>query len=113
MAKKELVAELSQSEFSKAINDKKHKLVIVDFYAEWCFPCTMMAPVMERMAEKNPSIKFAKINMDHAGNLAQEYEISSIPCIIFFKDGKEVDRIAESVSEDILKEKIYDYLKLE
>ena len=112
MPKKELVSEINSSEFSKIVNDKKHKLVIVDFYATWCFPCTMMAPVMERMAERNASIKFAKINVDDAGDLANQYEISSIPCIIFFKDGEEVDRIVGNIGEDILKEKISDYLKL-
>lgn len=112
MPKKELVAEITKSEFPKIINDKKNKLVIVDFYAEWCMPCTMMAPVMESMAEQNKNIKFAKINVDDAGDLSNEYEVSSIPCIIFFKEGEEVDRIVGSVREDIIKEKIYDYLHL-
>jgi thioredoxin 1 len=112
MPKKELVAEITQAEFPKIINDKKKKLAIIDFYAEWCMPCTMMAPVMESMAERNPSIKFAKINVDDANELANEYEVSSIPCIIFFKDGEEVDRIVGSIAEDVLKEKIYDYLHL-
>ena len=112
MPKKELVAEITQSEFPNIINDKKNKLVIIDFYAEWCMPCLMMVPIMERMAEKNKGIKFAKINVDDAGNLANEYEVSSIPCIIFFKDGEEVDSIVGSIAEDILKEKIYDYLHL-
>jgi thioredoxin 1 len=109
---KEKVVELTQGEFSKTINDKKFPLVIVDFFAEWCFPCTMMAPVFERFAEKNTNVKFAKINVDDAPDLANEYEVSSIPCIIFFKDGEEVDRVIGGVSEDILEEKISDYLKL-
>jgi thioredoxin 1 len=112
MARKELVQELTQKEFPSVVNDKKNKLVIVDFFAEWCFPCTMMAPIFERFAEKNSEVKFAKINVDDASDLSDQYEISSIPCIIFFKDGKEVDRIVGSVSEDILEEKISDYLKL-
>lgn len=111
--KKELVSELTQTEFSKIIKDKNVSLIIADFYAEWCFPCTMMAPVMEQFAEKNKDdVKFVKINVDDASQLADQYEISSIPCIIFFKEGKEVDRIVGAVNEAILEEKIKDYLEL-
>lgn len=112
MAKKKLIFELTPGEFPKVIADKKTPLVIVDFFATWCFPCTMMAPVFERLAEKNPSVKFAKIDVDDASDIANKYEISSIPCIVFFKEGKEVDRIVGNVSEDILEEKIDDYLRL-
>ena len=72
----------------------------------------MMAPVIERLAEKNPSVKFAKINVDDAPKLSQEYEISSIPCIVFFQDGKEVDRLVGSQAQDIFQEKISDYMSL-
>ena len=111
MAKKEMVLELKESDFSKIINDKKDNLVIVDFFAEWCMPCIMMAPIIERLAKKNPKVRFCKINVDDAGKLATEYEISSIPCIVFFKDGKEVDRVVATVNEYILDEKIKDYIK--
>jgi thioredoxin 1 len=112
MVKKEVVFELTQNEFSKVINDKKTPLVIIDFFATWCFPCTMMAPVFDRLAEKYSKVKFAKIDVDDAGEIANQYEISSIPCIVFFKEGKEVDRIVGGVSEDILEEKISDYINL-
>lgn len=112
MANKESVFELTESGFSQVMNDKKSPLVIVDFFAEWCMPCVMMGPVFERLSEKNKSVKFCKINVDDAPQLSQEYEISSIPCIVFFKDGKEVDRIIGSLSEDLFQEKIDDYLKL-
>jgi len=110
MAKKELVSELSESGFASAINDKKSKIVIVDFFAEWCMPCTMMAPVMERLAEANTDVKFCKINVDDASNLSSKYEISSIPCIVFFKDGKEVERVIGAVPEESIQEKIKSYL---
>ncbi len=112
MAKKELVSELTESEFTQVINEKKSPLIIVDFFAEWCMPCQMMAPIIARLAEKNPKAKFCKINVDNAAKLSDEYEISTIPCIIFFKDGKEIDRIAEAVGEEKLSEKVRDYLKL-
>lgn len=102
---KEKVLELTQSSFQELMK-KERGLVIVDFFAEWCMPCVMMAPVLERLAEKNSKVKFAKINVDDARELADKYEISSIPCIIFFKDGKEIDRITGAVQEDILEDKI-------
>ena len=110
--KKEAVQEITESEFSKIINDKKKNLAIVDFFAEWCMPCVVMGPVFQRLSEKYPQVKFAKINVDDASKVSGEYEISSIPCIVFFKDGEEVDRIVGGVSEDLLNEKISDYLRL-
>ena len=112
MVRKELVFELTESEFPKVINDKKTPLVIVDFFAEWCMPCVMMGPVFERLSEKNKTVKFCKINVDDAPKISQDYEISSIPCLIFFKDGKQVDRVIGSIAEDLLQEKISDYLLL-
>ena len=112
MPKKESVSEITETEFSKIINDKKIPLIIVDFFAEWCMPCVMMGPVFERVAEKSKSVKFCKINVDDAPKLSNQYEISSIPCIVFFKDGEEVDRVIGSLNEDLLQEKIDDYLKL-
>lgn len=109
---KDQVQEITQNEFSKIIKDKKMNLAIIDFFAEWCMPCVMMGPVFQRLSEKYKQVKFAKINVDDAGKLAEEYEISSIPCIVFFKDGEEVDRVTGSISEDLLSEKISDYLKL-
>jgi len=109
MPKKEIVSEITESEFSKIINNKEKNLVIVDFFAEWCMPCVVLSPVIERLAEKFPKVKFAKINVDGAPKLSQEYEISSIPCIIFFKDGKVVDMVVGAVNERILEEKISDY----
>jgi thioredoxin 1 len=106
---KDSVQEISQNEFSKVINDSKNRLVVVDFFATWCFPCTMMAPIFGRLAEKYKDVKFVKIDVDNASNLADKYEISSIPCIIFFKEGKVVDKIEGSTSEEMLSDKIKDY----
>jgi thioredoxin 1 len=114
MAHKEIVSEITQAEFPKIINDKKNKVVIVDFFAEWCMPCVIMAPVLHRLAEKYSvkGAKFVKINVDDAQQLSMEYEVSGIPCIVFFQDGKEVDRVVGAGKEEILNEKISDYLKV-
>jgi len=98
------IKELTSNEFSKLISNDN--LGVVDFYAEWCMPCLMMAPVFEGIAEKTKNIDFGKVNIEESEKLAKEYNVSSIPCLIFFKSGKEVDRIIGSVSEEIIEDKI-------
>ncbi len=62
--------------------------VLVDFYADWCGPCKMIAPVIHTIAEEHPEIKVCKINVDTEGELAIRYGISSIPSLLVFKGGE-------------------------
>ncbi len=103
--------EITEQEFSELINNS-HKLVVVDFYASWCMPCLMIAPVIEELAEKDSmkEVKFTKINIDDNSKLANKYNVSSIPCLIIFKDGKEVDRIIGNQPADFIESKIKNYL---
>lgn len=72
----------------------KEGLLVVDFYADWCGPCRMLAPVMEELAaEFENKAKFAKLNVDNVDEVASAFRIMSIPCVVFIKDGKEVNRI--------------------
>lgn len=65
------------------------KTTIVDFYADWCGPCKMMSPVIEKIAEENAEkIKVGKVNVDENQELAMQYNVMSIPTILVFKDGK-------------------------
>ena len=66
--------------------------VLVDFYADWCGPCKMMAPVVDQIAEENDDIKVGKINVDDEQDLAAKYGVMSIPTIGFFKDGDIVEK---------------------
>ncbi len=98
------VQEISLKSFEQVVN--KH-LVVVDFFAEWCMPCLMMAPIVEELADKfKGKINFAKINIDDNSSLSEKYKVMSIPTIIMFKDGKEVARIIGTVSGEQLEEKL-------
>ena len=85
---------------------KSEKPVLVDFWAEWCGPCRMMAPVVEELEkEMGNEVKFAKINIDECPDLAEKYNVMSIPTIIIFKDGKPYKKFVGVTSkENILNE---------
>jgi thioredoxin 1 len=109
-ANNDKAVEISSREFEETINNSK-KIAIVDFYAEWCMPCLMMSPIIEEMASKFVKIKFAKINIDENKELASKFNIMSIPCLIIFKNGKEIGRIIGSLAPEELEEKISIYVK--
>ena len=69
------------------------KLMMVDFWADWCGPCRMLAPMVDDLAEKYAGkVVVGKVNVDEEQELAIRYGVMSIPTVIFFKDGKEIDR---------------------
>ena len=72
--------------------------VFVDFYADWCGPCKMMSPVIDKLAEEyNGRIKVGKVNVDENSDLAVKYGIMSIPNMVFFKNGEVVDRVVGAI----------------
>ena len=66
--------------------------VLADFNADWCGPCRMLRPILDELSSDNDKYKIVSINIDDEDELASEYMISSIPCLVLFKDGKEVNR---------------------
>jgi len=81
--------------------------VLIDIWAPWCGPCRMIAPVVEKLAEKyDQRFKFCRLNVDQNPQSATQYQIMSIPTLIFFKDGKVVDRVVGAVPESALEPKI-------
>lgn len=85
------VLKVSNDNFKKEVLEES-KTVLVDFYADWCGPCKMVAPVIEAVAKEKTDTKFVKINVDDAQELAMEYNIMSIPTLLVIKEGKEVKR---------------------
>ena len=78
--------------------------VLVDFYADWCGPCKMLAPILEEIDEERKDISVKKVNIDECNTLAVKYSIFSIPTMIVFQDGKETVRmIGYQSKRDILK----------
>jgi len=86
---------------------KSDKPVLVDFFAEWCGPCQMLAPIIEELAkDMEGKAKVTKLDVDANQELAQKYNANSIPTLVFFKGGKEVDRVMGVQSKETLKEKL-------
>ena len=82
--------EINETNFKEVIF--KYDNVVVDFWAEWCGPCRMIAPIIDELAKEYAGkVVFAKLNVDEAENIAIEYGISAIPTLMFFKKGKPVD----------------------
>lgn len=90
--------ELNERSFDEVVANSDIP-VIVDFWAPWCGPCQMMAPNFERAAQAFPlKARFAKVNTENEQNLGARFGIRSIPTIIVFKDGREVDRVSGALA---------------
>ena len=101
--------EVTEEEFNYIINNS-NKIVVVNFFAEWCMKCLMMTPIIEDLADEMKEVRFVKINKEDNEELALKLKVSNIPCIVVFKDGKETQRITGTNSFDIIKNKIEDCL---
>ena len=90
---------VSQADFATEVL-QSDKPVLVDFWAEWCGPCRMLGPIVEKVATAYAEkVKVVKLNTDENPSLGGEYQVSGIPCLILFKGGKPVDRIVGYVPE--------------
>ncbi len=104
MSESEQVKEISSGNFDEFVKDGK---VVIDFFAEWCMPCLMMSPVVDSLAEKlQGKVKFGKVDISENQDIAKKYGITSIPNFVILNQGKIVDQIAGSLTEEELEERI-------
>ncbi|WP_418965087.1 thioredoxin [Cetobacterium sp.] len=101
------VLSLNNSNFKSEVIESKG-LVLVDFWADWCGPCKMLAPILEELSGETAA-KICKVNVDESGDLAGDYGIRSIPTMIIFKDGVKVDQIVGLRQKSELLEKLNSY----
>lgn len=99
---------LDNDSFDQAIN--KYPLLVVDCWAEWCVPCRMIAPIVDKLAVKyKGEVVFGKLNVDESQEIAARFGIRSIPTLLIFKNGENVDGIVGALPEEALEEKIISY----
>ncbi|MFH1397255.1 MAG: thioredoxin [Candidatus Omnitrophota bacterium] len=101
---------LNEGNFKKEVLESK-SLVVVDFWAGWCGPCKMIAPIVEELAkEYTHKVKIAKVDIDDNSSIASQFGIMSIPTLVFFKNGKAVAQTVGAISKAELKRKIEENL---
>lgn len=106
----EAIGNLSDATFDEVIGGSDTP-VLVDFWAEWCGPCKMIAPILEEIAdEKGDSITIAKLNVDESPDIARRFDVMSIPTMILFKDGKEAKRIIGAKPKQALLDDVDEFL---
>lgn len=92
-----------QEEFEQKVLKAEHP-VVVDFYADWCGPCKMLSPVLDELEGEFDDFEFVKVNIDENQELAEQFEVFSIPNVCIFKNGKVADRNVGFASPDAMRE---------
>lgn len=87
----ENVINISDNDFNNIITN--NKLVVVDFFATWCGPCRALSPYIDELATNHHHILFAKANIEETPVIANELDVKSLPCVIIFENGKEINRV--------------------
>lgn len=104
-----MVKEIEEKEFEKNIL-KNNKITLIDFFATWCEPCRMLAPILEEVSNIKKEVEFCKINVEKNVNLATKYNVEFVPTMIIFKNGKEIGRINGMLDKTELTEQIEKYI---
>lgn len=98
------VKELTNSTFDQAVKD--NKWMVIDFYATWCAPCSMLSPIVEKVSEEFEDVAFYKVDIDDNMELASNFHVVSIPTLLFFKDGEAMNEVVGYVPEDQLADEL-------
>lgn len=102
------VAHLDSKNFDTFVSS--HKVAVIDFWAEWCAPCFILAPIIEELARDYPQIGFGKVNSDENPDISSRYGVMSLPTVIFFKDGEPVDEVIGAVPREEIEIRIKNLL---
>ena len=97
------IIDLTKENFQAEVT-KSDKPVLVDFWAVWCGPCQMMAPILHELETEMPDVQIGKVNVDEQMDLARQFRVVSIPPLIIFKNGQEVQRMVGVTSKEELKD---------
>jgi thioredoxin 1 len=100
--------EVTYEEFNEIV--KGHEIVVVNFFAEWHMPCIMLTPVIEDLALQLKNVRFVKVNVDDNEELKDKHKVSTMPCVVIFKNGEEIARIIGNHAVDILEQKVKECL---
>lgn len=104
------IVEVTDHNFDEQVIKRKG-LILVDFWAEWCGPCRMVAPILDELAvEYEGQVTIAKLNVDENRQTAARFGIRSIPTILFFKDGAQVEQVIGALPKSALKAKVQQHL---
>ena len=103
------IQEVTELDFEKEVL-KSDKLTVVDFWAPWFGYCIKLGPVIEQIAQEMPEVKFVKCNTDECMNVAQDYAVSGLPCILMFKNGEPQDRLVGAIPKSNIVSGIQKYL---
>ena len=102
----EKILHVGDADFDAAVLNSSEP-VLVDFWAEWCGPCKMIAPALDELAEAyDGRVKIAKVNVDHNPDISVKYGIRNIPALLFFKNGQIVDKQIGAVPKSVLADKL-------
>lgn len=99
----ERIVELNEGNFDKLTAKGKW---IIDLWAEWCGPCKIVEPIFKELSQEYKDVNFGKVNVDKEQEIAERFDVMSIPTMLFLKDGEQIDRVIGAVSKNSFKEKI-------
>ena len=104
------ITDLTDSTFDEEVNGAE-QLVLVDFWAEWCGPCKLIAPVLAELAAEHPdTLRVTKVNVDDSPDVARRFEIMSIPTLMVFKDGVAKKRLIGAKGKQQLLQELQEFL---
>jgi thioredoxin 1 len=100
MASKKII-NLTGDNFETVVNSAT-KPMVIDFWAPWCGPCRALGPILDSIAEESDDVMICKVDIDEEAELAAKFDISTIPTLIFFKDGKQLDKTVGTMTKDAI-----------